>query len=128
VADHEAMARGGRERAQSHEIDLELVEPRLGRDVERREGDLARDAVARDAVTRLEAAHRRLDIGIVDLALAGARIEVARELQPRAQRNYARMADAEAQPVARRHGGPAAGRDDLLVALDRRLGGLRGAG
>ena len=63
---------------------------------------------------RLEAAHRRLDIGIVDLAHADAGVEIAAGDQPFAQRLHAGVLGAEPQPLRRRHFRPSAARDDLL--------------
>ena len=49
-------------------IGAQLREPHRRRHVQRLERLLAHDAVDRQAVARLEAAHRRVDIGIVDVA------------------------------------------------------------
>ena len=59
------------------DVDPELREAHVGRHVQRLEGLLAHHAVDGDAVARLEAAHRRLDVGIEDVAGAGRRVEVA---------------------------------------------------
>ena len=67
-------------RAQAHQIGLELGEPHGGRHVERLEGLLAQDAVDGEAVARLEAPHRGLDIGIEDVGDAGIG---ARDRRPR---------------------------------------------
>ncbi len=127
--DHDVAALevlGGR--LQPLDIDLELGEPRVARHVEAVEGLLAHDAVDGDAVARLEAAHRRLDIGIEDVAFAGIGVEIADDDQPPAQRHHAGVAVAEAQPLGRRHQRPAAVREDALVFADREFGGLHGRG
>ena len=126
VAHDEAVRLLGVERAQAREVDLELAEPLLGRNVQRLEGERARPPVGRNPVARLEAPHRGLDIGVVDVVLDRARVEIAGELEPRAQRHDRRIARAEPQPLDRRHRRPAAARHDLLVARDRELGVLHG--
>ena len=121
VAHDEAVRSLGVEPAQARQVDLQLIEPLIGRDVERLDGERAHATVRRDAVARLEAAHRRLNIGVVDIVLDGARIEIARKLQALAQRHHCRVASAEPQAIIARHLRPAALRDDLLVTCDRGL-------
>ena len=73
-------------RAQARQIDLELVEARLSRNVERGERLLAHRPIDRQAMPGLEAADRLLDIGVEDVALPARRIEIAAGHEPLAQR------------------------------------------
>ena len=115
-------------RGQPRDVGAKLREPHLGRHVERLEGLLAHDAVDADAVARLEAAHRRLDVGIENIGGARSDIEVADRRKARPQCGHARMPVADAQPLDRRHRRPAAAPEHLLVAADGRLGVLCGRG
>ena len=72
VDHHVAVAEEAGHRAQPHEVGLELAEPHLRADVHRGIGVFAEDAVGRQAVTGLEALHRRVDIGVEGLRDAGA--------------------------------------------------------
>ena len=89
VADDETGGLLGVERAQPRQIGFQLAQPLVGRDVERVEGERAGPPVGRKPVARLEAPHRGLDVGIVDVVLDRGRIEIARKLQPLAQRDDA---------------------------------------
>ena len=109
VAHDEALRRFGIERAQPRQIGLELA-----RAADRPECSAPSKVSvpgrpsAESAMARLEAPHRRLDIGIVDVVLDRGRIEIARELQPLAQRQHGRIARAEC--AAGRSAAPAASR------------------
>ena len=94
--------------AQAHEIGLELGEPHVARERSGGRNGPPHDAVDGEAVPGLEAAHRRLDIGIEDIGVAGGGFEIAGDHQALAQRQHARMAVAEPQAVGLRHLGPAA--------------------
>ena len=73
-------------------------------------------------MARLEAAHRRLDIGIEHRAVAGLAGDVAGDDQPLAQRRDRGPIGAESQLHAGRQAGPPAIGDDLLILPDRLLG------
>jgi hypothetical protein len=79
-------------------------------------------------VAGLKTANRDIDVGIVDVGHTRVRIEIAGESQTLAQRNNARIARAEPQPVDLRHLRPAAARNDAFVVGDRLAGVLRGRG
>src|SRR6266508_390042 len=101
---HDETTRGAAEGAQPRQIGLELIEPHRRGNVERTQGLLAHDAVDRKPVARLEAPHRRLDIGIIDVAdAAAARFEIADRGEALAQRRDRGMAHAEPHPIRRRH-------------------------
>ena len=99
------------------DIGPKLRQPHVGRHVERLEGLLAHDAVDGDAVARLEAAHRRLDIGIENVAASRTHASRSPTGEQAAARSGddARMPVADAQPLDRRHRRPAAARRDRLV-------------
>ena len=86
VDHHVAVAEEAGHRAQPDQIGLELAEPDLRGDVHRGIAVLAHDAVGRQAVARLEALDRGVDIGVEGWRDAGARRQVARNHQPLAQR------------------------------------------
>ena len=84
---------------------------------------LAHDAVDGQAVARLEAAHRRLDVGIEDVGHAGVGVEIAGQ---RSGAGAARRTLGLRLPSRSRSTGGTAGQpprdDDALVARDRLLG------
>jgi hypothetical protein len=102
----------GAERTQPRHVDLELRQPHRRRYVERSQRLGADDTVHRDAVARLKAPHRALDVGIVHISADGIRIDVAGRGEARAQRRHARMAVAEAEYADRGDLRPAAVIDD----------------
>ena len=89
---------------------------------------IAHHAVDRQPMTRLEAADRRLDVGVVDVGHARIGVEIAGRDQALAQRDHRGLAAAEPQPVGLRHLRPAALGDDALEMRDRLLGVLHGRG
>src|SRR6185312_5685905 len=127
---HVAVAEIAGQRLEAADIGPELRQAHVAGDVEALEGFGAHDAVDRDAVARLEAAHRGLDVGIEDIADpgAGAGIEIAGDGEALAQGHDARMAVAEAKPLDRRHRRPAAAGENTLVLPDRLRRGVGGRG
>ena len=89
-------------------------------------GLLGDDAGLAEAVTSLEALHP-LDVGIEHRRGAGGGVQIAGDHQALAERDDSRTArpDLQRRAVDRL---PAAGRDDLLVALDGGFGGVDGFG
>ena len=128
VAEHVAGAEIAAHAAQPDQIGAQLREPHRRRHVQRLERLVAHHAVDRQAMTRLEAADRRLDIGIVDVGHARIGVEIAGRDQALAQRDHRGLAAAEPQPVGSRHLRPAALGDDALEMRDRLLGVLHGRG
>ena len=94
----------------------------LRRNIERGIGLFAHDAVDCDAVPRLEAAHRRLDGGIEDVALTPALVEIAFDDEPLTKRGDRRVAACRPQPARPADRRPAALRRDRLVAGNGLLG------
>ena len=127
VADDVTRTEIAGQRFQPLDIHLELAAPCRRRDVHRVEGRLVHDAVDRQAVTRLEAAHRLLEIGIIDVVLdrAGMGIEIARDREPLTQFAHARMMGTEPQFQNFRHFRPASTGNDAVVDLDRAPRGFR---
>ncbi len=120
IGDHITRAEIGGQRLEPFDIDLELVAPRLRRHVHGVERRLAHDAVDGEAMARLKAPHRLLDIGIVDVVADRARIEIAGHREPRAQIGHARIAGMPSRNSSHLgHHRPAAARDDAVVSLDR---------
>ena len=77
VGHHEPIAEIAGEGLEPHEVDLELVEPHVGRDVHRGERLGADHAVLDQAMTRLEMLDAGIDVGIEDRRGAGGAIEIA---------------------------------------------------
>ncbi len=121
-----ALAEIAGEGAQAHEVDLELVQARVGRDVHRRQDFGADDAVLDQAVTRLEVLHAGIDVGIEHGRVAGRTIEVAGDDQALAQRHHGRPVRTELDGAAGRHAIPAAALDDAAIGLDGAFGGIEG--
>ena len=119
VAEHVTRAEIAAHAAQPHQVGAQLGEPDRRRHVERLERLVSRHAVDRQAVTRLEAADRRLDIEIINVGDARIGIEIAGCDQALAQREDRGLAAAEPQPLGPRYFGPAALGDDALEMPDR---------
>jgi hypothetical protein len=113
---------------QTSDVGFELRKPDVGRNVQCIEGLLANDAIDSDAVPRLEAAHRSVDVGIEHVLIAAGRAEIAGNGKTAAQRRHARMFVAEPQPIRRRHRRPSALRDDVLISADGGFSCLHRAG
>ena len=128
VAEHVAGAEIAAHAAQPDQVGAQLREPHRRRHVQRLERVVAHHAVDRQTMTRLEAADRRLDIGVVDVGHARIGVEIAGRDQALAQRDDRGLAAAEPQPVRFRHLRPAALGDDALEMRDRLLGVLHGRG
>ena len=127
--DHdEALAEIARIGFEPDDVGLELLQPRLSRHVELGEHRLVDGAGLGEAVARLEALHRRLDERVVDRAVAGDRIEVARHDEALAQRLHPRALRTDLQVGPGGDLTPAALGDEVLILLDRRLGRRHGGG
>ena len=98
----EALAEIARIGLEPDDVGLELLQARLGRHVELGEHRLVDDAGLAEAMAGLEALDRRLDERIVDRAVAGDRIEIARGHEALAQRLHPRALRADLQIGARR--------------------------
>ena len=122
VHDHVAVAEIARIGAQAHDVELELAQADLGRDVHGRDRRGVERAGGVEAVAGLEAAHAGLDIGIVDRRIAGRRVEVAGLDQALAQRQHAPGSSRRRACVAGPDRLPAAAGDDVAIALDHLLG------
>ena len=123
-----AIAEIAGEGPQPHQIDLELLQTHVGRDVERIESLIVDDAGRPQSVPGLKSLDRRLDIGIEDLRAADGRVEIAAGGQAATQIDDGAPLRAEFQRLAGRHLVPSARVDDLLIAPDRIFGrcdGLR---
>lgn len=113
---------------QPDDIGLELADAAINRHVEGGDGGAVDRARRRQADARLEAAHARLDIGVIDAALAGRGIEIARDDQPAAQRHDTRPLGADTHPVRQLDLRPTTARGEVAIGHDRLLGRLQRLG
>ena len=126
VHNNEARPEIGGQGLEPLDIDLELVAPRRRRHVHLSERHLAQNAIDGKPVAGLKAAHRLLDIGIVDVVADRVRIEVAGDLKPRPQIDHAGVPGAEPQFIDLGHFRPAAARNNVVIGLDGNFGELFG--
>ena len=115
----------GRQHLEARQVGRELLQAHLRRHVERLIGRIADDAVGLDAVARLEAPDRRIDVGIEDVGIVGCRRlrQVAGNRQALAQHHDGGIGHAELQPLVCGHHRPAAMGNDIGIFGDRRLHG-----
>ncbi len=122
VEQDEALAKVAGIRAQPHDIDLQLLQPRLGRNVQGGERRLVDDAARGDAVAYLEALNARFDERVVRRALPGDVVQIAGLNEPLTQSLHGFRARSNSQLAARDRRETAVG-DEALVGRDRLLGG-----
>ena len=130
IADHIARTEIAGERLEPLDVYFELVAPGRRRNVHGVEGSFMHHAIDGQAVARLEAAHRLLEIGIINVVLdrAGMGIEIARNGEPRAQFGDALVLGAELQFEYFRDFRSAAAGNDAVIGFDRAPGRFRRSG
>jgi hypothetical protein len=108
--------------AEANEIELELAEALLRRDVERLKRLLRDDAAGADAVARLKAHDARLHERIENRRFAGRLGNIARDHEAAAQRADGLPLRADLQGLPGRHLRPAALIDEVAILLNGGFG------